>query len=665
MKRHRHPAPAALVPAALALALALGAAPAAAQIRTDYRGSLSIEEFVEIHGTTDRYELLAQEIKGDCTQCHKQRAETEATVGAGYLYRRKDGGAQTLRPYEKLDSHPEGYFDLYHRDPGWGRLHATGEYLGGTDHAAQVDVRYKNLVVGSATSQGFPHNEENVALPPSTGEAPPLFFADDRNPGGDYRKEVSEQTVNLRVGPGVYPAHVRVMARRFAVEGDSQLTFLDENCTTNCHNISRKRDLDHTTAEIEGGADAHAGYGMASYSYNFTQFRNDEADPEHVFGPITGVTPGGVSAHNTYPDARAWEHRVRVSTTQTGQVTASAGLHMGRVTNEDVDVARNYYRGDADLGWAPWSWLSAALKFRRTHKADDVGSADAQALRADAGLPMEYELEENRYAAQVSVRPLSRLTLRGDAVRTEQVRTQGDGFGLPTDSRKTEWKTSAQYRPVRGVTLRGSYGILLTDDEQGLPTAPTEARTWQAWASVQPWWFLNFNGSWLDVRAENEDYDRDEERTVAQASLTVTPVAAFSVGGFVARFRNEVKAPVDASAGGVTLRVDHSAPYEAVGTQYGVFADWEPVERLTLRAQFAILRAEGSFETSSADFGDLGAFSEFDARQWDLGLDLGYEWQSGWGLASRFARSAYRQDGAFPEDDEDVIEGRLILSKRW
>lgn len=663
MNSHRHAPPVAL--ALAALALALGAAPAAAQIRTDYRGSLSFEEFVEIHGTTDRYELLAQEIKGDCTQCHKRRAETEATVSAGFLYRQKDGGAETLRPYEKLESHPEGAFDVYYRDPAWGRVHAVGEYLGGADHGARVDVRYRNLVTGSATSLGFPHNQEHLALPASTGETPPLFLADDRNPGGDYRKELSEQTVNLRVGPGVYPAHVRVMARRFAVEGDAQLTFLDENCTTNCHNVSQKRKLDHTTAEIEGGADAHAGYGMISYAYNYTQFRDDENDPEHVFGPITGVTPGGISAHNTYPDARAWEHRVRLSTTQTGQVTASAGLHVGRVTNEDTDVARNYYRGDADLGWAPFTWVQGALRFRRVHKADDLGSSDAEALRETAGLPVEYELEENRYSAMVSLRPFSRFTLRGDAIRTERVRTQADGFGLPADSRKTEWKAGAHYRPVRGVALRGSYGILRTDDEQGLPTAPTEARTWQAWASVQPWWFLSFNGSWLDVRAENEDFDRDEERSVAQASLVVTPVAAFSLGGFVARFRNEVKAPVDATAGGVTLRVDSSAPYEAVGTQYGVFADWEPVERLALRTQLALLKATGSFETSSAAFGDLGEYSDFDARQWDLSLDLGYEWASGWGVASRFVRSAYRQDGASPEDDEDVTEGRLILSKRW
>ncbi len=654
------------VSVALALvALALGAGPSAAQLRKEYRGALSTDEFREIHGTTDREELFAKEIKGDCTECHERRSETDVKVGVGGVFRQEDGGGETLRPYEELDSHAVGQFDLYYRNPAWGRVHTTAEYLGGTDHAARVDVRYKNMVHAAVTSQGFPHNEEHLALPGPTGEVPPQYLSEDRDPGADYRKELSEQTVRIAAGPPNYPAHVRAMARRFAVDGDTQQLFLDENCTTNCHNFSQTRDLNHTTAEVEGGADAHLGYGMVSYAYNYTQFRDDENDPEHVFGAIDGVTAGGISAHNTYPDARAWEHRVALSTTQTGQVTASASLNVGRVENEDSDVARDYYRGEADLAWRPLSWVSALVRYRRTHKADDLGDASSAALRDAAGLPVEYGLDEDRYTATLSLRPFSGLTLRGDAVRTELARDDARGFRLPADSRKTEWKASAFYRPLRRVNLRGSYGVLTADDEAGLPTTPTEARRWQVWASVQPWSFLALNGSWLSVDAENEDFDRDEERTVAQANLTVTPAASFSVGGFVSRFRNEVTAPVRATDEGVTLRVDGSAPYEATGTQYGVFADWQPVERLTLRAQVALLEAEGSFETTSASFGDLGAFSEFDARQWDLALDLGYEWESGWGVASRFARSSYEQRGDTPEDDEDVLEGKLVLSKRW
>jgi len=289
-------------------------------------------------------------------------------------------------------------------------------------------------------------------------------------------------------------------------------------------NISQTRDLDQTTTEIEGGADAHLGYGMVSYAYNYTQFRNDENDPEHNYGAaIHGAHPGGISAHNTYPDARAWEHVVRLSTTQTGQVAASANLSVGRVENEDSEVARDYYRGEVDLTWRPRNWVSTLLRYRRTHKQDDVSDTTTAALLEAAGLPAEYRVDEDRYSASVTLRPVSRLTLRGDAIRTEHVRTDAEGYSLPANSRKHEWKASAFYRPMRRVSLRGSYKLLLADDETALDTTPTKARRWQAWAGLQPWWFLALNGSWLAVDAENEDANREDERTVAQANLPLLP----------------------------------------------------------------------------------------------------------------------------------------------
>jgi len=647
-------------------ALVLGAAPVGAQQKKEYSGSLAPEEFREIHGTTDRYELLAKEIKGDCTECHKRRAETDITVGAGYLYRREDGGGETLRPYEDLDSHPEAVFDVYYRNPEWGRVHWNGEYLGGAYYSVRGDARYQTMVNATVTSQGFPHNEEHLTLPPPTGETPvPEFNPDDQDPGADYRKDLGEQTVRVAAGLPNYPAHVRVRARRYAVGGETQQIFLDENCTTNCHDVSQTRDLNNTTVEAGGGADAHLGYGMVSYTYDYTQFRDDEDDPEYDFGPIDGVTPGGVMAHNTYPDARLWEQRVRVSTTQTGQIAASAGLHVGRVENQDNDVARDYYRGEADASWTPRSWVSVLVRYRRSHKKDDLPDDTTASLRQAAGLPVEYGVDEDRYAASLSLRPFSRLTLRGDVTRTEQVRDDAEGFGLPSDSRKTEWKASAFYRPVRRVNLRGSYSMLHVDDEAGLPTDPIDSRRWQAWASAQPWSFLSVNASYLDVHAENDDFNRDEDRSVVQTGVTVMPLASVSVGGFYSRFHNEVTTPVTALSEGVTLRVDNSTPYDAVGTQYGLFADWRPTERLTLRGQYSVLRAKGSFETSSATFGDLGAYSDFDARQWDLAVDLGYEWASGWGVNTRFGKSSYAQEGDVDEEDEDILEGKLVLSKRW
>lgn len=661
MSKHRY-----FTPAALALAgLLVAAGAAVAQSGGVALGKLSPAEFLEIHGTTDRYELLAQEMKGDCTQCHAQRAETDMSAGVGYLYRRTDGGGETLRPYEELDSHPEAQFDLYHRDPAWGRVHATGEYLGGIDHSARVDLRYKTLVNATATSQGFPHNQEHLSLPGATGETPPEYLPEDQDPGDDYQKGISEQALQLRSGPPEYPAHVRAMVRRYAVSGETQQTFLDANRTTNFDNISQTRDLDQTTTEAEGGADAHLGYGMVSYAYNYTQFRNDENDPEYLYGAaIHGAHPGGISAHNTYPDAHAWEHVVRLSSTQTGQVVASANLSVGRVENEDSEVGRDYYRGEVDLTWRPRTWVSTLLRYRRTHKQDDV-SDTAEALREAAGLPAEYQVDEDRYSASVTLRPVARLTLRGDAIRTEYVRTDAEGYAMPANSRKHEWKASAFYRPMRRVSLRGAYQLLLADDETALATTPTKAQRWQAWAGLQPWWFLALNGSWLSVDAENEDANREDQRTVAQANLTLTPMASFSIGGFASRFHNEVTAAVNVSDGVTVRRADDSAPYEATGTQYGAFANWQASERLTLRGQISWLTADGSFSTNSATFGDLGQYSEFDAQQWDLAFDVGYAWENGWGLNGRLVKSDYQQDGAQPEDDEDILEGKLVLSKRW
>ncbi len=650
---------------AIGLALLLGLPAAATAQSVQYKETLTAEEFIDIHGTTDRYELLAMELKGDCAQCHKKRAEFEGFVTPGYKYRDIDKGGETLRPYDPLDSWPVGAFDVYYRNPNWGRFEAQGEYFGEDYYQTELNTRYLNYVSTTVKSQQFPHNEERELFAPSSGETPvPVYNPDDQDPTADYTKDIGEHSVALRAGPASYPAHLRLKARRYSTGGAMQQQFLDENCTSNCHNVSQKRKLDGVTYEAEGGADAHLGYAAASATFNYTEYLDDKNDPEWDYEGLSGGLGAGVSAHNTFPDVRAYEVHLAANTMSTGKISGSTGFNMGNRKNEDSNIEENYYSGQANFLWRPHRMVGLALKYRRVHMEDDVTSSD-KALRAAGGLPEEYGLTEDRYAAALTFSPWNNVSLKGDVSYSTKDRDENEAFGMPGTTKTTSWKATLSYKPVRRVSLRAAYGMDDIDDPP-YENSPTEASRLDLWASVRLWRALELHGSWMMVDSKNDDTDFENNRSIGQAGLVLTPVSWLMVSGHYSRFDLDVtqsQANIESDPGGIDLGLTDDVPFDATGNHYVFELTVRPVERLSLTGGYAYLDADGKMKTTSSVIGDVGSFSKFDANQEDISLGLQYETEGGWGLRTKAVRSTYEQDNV--DNDEEVRELELLLSKRW
>jgi hypothetical protein len=344
-------------------------------------------------------------------------------------------------------------------------------------------------------------------------------------------------------------------------------------------------------------------------------------------------------------------------------LSAWGSFALGQRRNEDVEIDENYYRGMAEALWRPFEWISLAAKYRRSERREEVSDDATSAFRTAAGFPDEFGVIEDRYEGILTLQPLRSLTLQGDFIHKEETRSDADGFGEAVNSRGNRWGVIATYRPYRRITVRGSYNGLRTQDEPAYSTLPTDSQAWRLWATAQPWWFLLLNLNWQSTNADNRFSDFKNDQNTVQLGFTLTPTATVSFGAYYSHFKNDADRPEGDIPAGTFLLVDDGISYQAKGNQYLLQASWRPTERFLSQLQYSWLKADGALNTDSATVGDLGVYSDFEATQQDLSLDMQYEMTNGWGVQGRAAISLYKETDV--DNDEKVTDVRILLSKRW
>ena len=583
-------------------------------------------------------------------------------LGLGYFYLDVDGGGQKSVPYGLLESHPVVQFD-YYLPASWGILDLKLDYASENYNQFKGDLIY-DWGEFQLETRYFPRNLAPIDLPPI---ASPAYSPINLNPDDEYQLDIREQTAFFKFKVPNYPAHVKLNARRYTVEGNKQQIFLDENCTSACHSVSQTRSVETTTDQLGIGIDAHVGWVDLSYNFKNTSFDDGKPDPVYDFGfiPAGSTTAIGPAVHNTYPDLSSQEHQLNISTNITGRVTGGLGIGIGDRKNEDVDLSEDYQNLMGYVTWKPSAKLALALRGKQITSQDNAPAQGSQAYldRVNDGLPLEFGSKRTKSTASLSYYPVNGVKFKGEYNYEDIERKDEEAWGLPPDSTTDGWNLLAQVNRWKKLNLKASFGQKDTSNPSYdiTPTSTSEA----AFSAL---WMVRANLSLIadlkDIDEKNEENGRDSERQFISGGIAYVPVSPLSLGLYYFRFNDDVKQDLSFGGPGLGLIVDSDVPYKANSDQILLQVTWTASKKVELKGEYSYLASDGSYQVSEPAFQDVGDYSRLDAVQQESSLDLLYSMGRGWDLTARVARLEY-DDKISAAGDEEVNKVGAVVSRRW
>ncbi len=595
----------------------------------------------------------------------------KTSLWAGYDFLDVDGG-QTLLPYGYLESHPTAGFSLFHYYPAGASIRFNGQYNGDAFYDVFIEGNHRGQVDLTLGSTRFPKNSTHYSLPVSdTGLG--SYESIELSPGDEYRLDVGRDEAGMRWRIPMYPAHVILGVSRFSMKGDIQQRFLNQSCGAKCHTYSQTREIDSKTDTAKVGLDAHLGVMDAAYSFKALDYQDDAATPTWVYGTQTRTRTAGEYEHNANPEMRSREHRLTLSTTHTGRLTAAAGWTLGTRANADADVSQDYGMGMVDFTWRPGRRTSVALRYLRRERDEQADDAAAAALRAKYTAPANFGSVEDRLSATATFRPVTPLRLRLDGIWRKVERQDGEAWELPERTETTDLRASAQLKPTKSLTADFQYRHQMADDPAyaQTPTDSDDGSIKIDWRPVEGLfvqgictarWGRN-DKSVLAAGDGKYEPDWSEERYLYQANVTYALKERATFGLHYNHFDNDVTEDL--------MIVPDTTRFPTDGTLYNLRIDqvlltasWKPSDPLELSFETSLTDAAGDYSLEDEVFGDIDDYATLETTQWGLALEGTYRWAKGWSVEGRTSWTDL-DDRSLEDADESIAAVSVTVGKTW
>ena len=469
----------------------------------------------------------------------KRLSSGEITVGYATAPT-DDDNTQAVLPYSELESFPVLELEsFWARDSS--RLRLDSLVNSRKDYIAEFFYDYTGRFRFSLLDESLVHRLDHQPLvaPAPTAQ----ILTSDEDPTAEYNLQFRQQDVAVRFSPQFLASHVTLRYHRTSKNGDHQLRYLDENCTTQCHIVSRTRPVDQETQEFFAMADAHLGPLEMSIDHLRRVHDNQAEIPTDDFGS------GAAQQHDVLPDNRYGLTTFKIHNSQAGGLVAAASLSAGKRKNESeqsdvapIQAETDIFKAAGDLSWTPSPLVTFAFRYRIVQLDNEIGAAY---LTPALALPAGIDVTRNTYGATVVLRPTRRVTAKGD-YQHEQIRrdhTRDDSFWVvPRDEAIDRLALDLHYRPFIRSTTRFDLGYLFTrssDPAYAMSNENTHVVKAGARIAPSPHWGLNAN-----LRAEDGEnggvtaplttgqflFDRTSRKGDATVNAWVAPTQRVTVG---------------------------------------------------------------------------------------------------------------------------------------
>ncbi|MBU0486036.1 MAG: hypothetical protein KKB30_16145 [Proteobacteria bacterium] len=319
----------------------------------------------------------------------KDKVETEASVWVGGYFHNADStvssswgegftlpeaggrvGSQKAAEYYSLENSASGGFFI--KDSHMpNRLHLEFDYYNGDDWFGDLRYSYKDYLQLRVLPRRFGHNLDNLTVFDFNGAGASI----DINDQGidDYGITIDIDEYHLRLKMPDFPLHVYSNGEIIKKTGTKQSRFLGGAAYFSGGpgrvRASESVDVDQTKQEFSFGTNAHLGLLEFDFSQRSRKFKSDVTASSYdyvIASDTAGNTVGDLytAEHNKTPELTAITNTVKVHTSHTGRISASATFSNTDKTNDssgaEADISMSY----GQIYWLPTAYLAFSTKVR-------------------------------------------------------------------------------------------------------------------------------------------------------------------------------------------------------------------------------------------------------------------------------------------------------------
>lgn len=666
---------------------------------------VSAEEVVPAHAEGSSVE----EISAEAHDYVFPTIEPEAYLRSGYRYIHVSGDRKVSEfefPHSSLTLGGElRVVNERHR------LHLDVEYRNQKDYEGDVTYAFKDLVLFRWINSTLYHNLGNtppVDLDPSTATTAAVEVFDK---GTRYGRTIGMNSLLLRLKVPDFPAHLYFEGFFVNKDGTQQQKFLGGTATFGSGSlpkrVSQKRDVDTDTQIYTIGSNAHLGPIEVDYSHTEKRF-NVGSDPEMIYNYTGGPAPvtAGRYAHNGLPELKSSTDTLKIHTTYTGQITASATLSKTEKENRENSAQADFLFGAADFTYMPSDRITIFLKYR--HKESDLESPDFGRIKnLTSGILYESAVYQpissvsDMYTAAVRFRALPNITLRGE-INLENIRRENnEKWNSPDSTEKTAMILSSDLKLHKDLKLKLKYTHKNINDpaHNVEPESSDEIYASLSWSPLRNLTtflsYINRHESrdsvhYLYLDGSDVEHDLlfgarkvDDERLTGVVNYML--LNNLSITGSYAFGRTKTKqdltyacntspgicasAPVPPVLPSGTPFPDAMVPFRTIFQTFGLDLTYQPTSSLTLNGGVSHTTAQGRFSPSNVlGQSSIDDFSELKTRETIYSASGEYRLKNGFGIGLNYQYATFKD--AYNNNLDDVNDGRahivfLTLSKKW
>jgi hypothetical protein len=554
------------------------------------------------------------------------------------------------------------------------RLHLDLDVRNGKDYYGDISYAYKDLVLFRAVNSTLFHNLDNIML----FTFGPSQLALNKDPKETYGLKVGISNLLLRLKVPDFPAHLYVEGNFVDKDGTEQQMFYKQ-FTSSADNTrtSGKRDIDSLTSVYTIGANSHLGPVEADVSHSEKRF---DVDGDRILVDTIGAGSNrteGDYYHNLIPELKSSTNTLKLHTSYTGGLVASATLSQTDKENRDSGAKADYFFAAGDITWMPMTQLTFFLKYR--HQERDVDNSDTVTVQNLTDLSKySYAVRDSISSISDSVsgtvryRPLKGVMLKADYayedIRREDVAAW---FTIPDSTQRQKLSLSGDVRIMANLKLNAKY-IHKDINNPATNIEPDHSDEGQLRLSWMPLPGLNTFVSY-DIKKEKRDSldfvtDTDavihaDNRKVNNDRLIGTvSYALFSNLSATASFaymHDKVRQDIR-----IAPAYRHEIPYKTTARNYSFDVHYNLKSFISLDAGISHTVSQGMFYNLDS----IASFSELKIRETTYSASGEYQSRGGYTAGIQYRYTTFKDvlDNIY----NDVNDGRasiilLTISKKW
>lgn len=572
------------------------------------------------------------------------------------------------------------------------RLNVELELKNKKDYYGDMSFSFKDIIFFRSISRSIFHNLDNIvpfAFDPVTG-LPSTYTGD---PGEVYGIRSGIHSLYLRFKAPDYPFHIYLDGRLIDREGIRQQTdLIGSGYFNNILIKTRKREIDWMLKEVSIGMNSHLGPVEIDLSHGENRF--DIKGDNIFYDPYSrsGFSPpflreAGIFPHNLIPEIRGSSNTIKIHTSYTGGIVASASASRIEKDNKDSGAKVDYIIGSGEVMWMPMPRFALFLKYRHRERDMDNPSSVSITDISNPANSYTYLLKDaisstsDTISGILRYRPFKGLTLRVEYTFDNIRRDFAEVWGMPSTTEKGNLIISADMKPHRTLNIKARYIHKKTENPayNYEPERADEGRLSLTWMPINR---INAFFSYAVSKERSSDIyfrdtdslgERDVKRDRITGTVTFLVIDNLSLSATYSYIHNRTSQDITMETYTPPYNPlrDSMVPYKDLARNYGIDINYEPENNVTLSGGISHTISSGIFYPSIPELSEPGSISGLSGlkiRETAYSLNGEYRIRGGISLGLRYRYTSLRDLIDNPYDDISNGRSHIILftvTKRW